>query len=228
VELINLNPETQQIFQIERELIAIAARFDLRLHTTPAAIRAEIAKLSSEKTLAIVANMRNFRDNLLTCETEGIDPWNDGEFFQLSMRSLGLTYPRDFVDTIEPDDLIEGYDMARFQIFRNMAFMEKTDYSLAEILSFEWPFLFDRAAAITERMISYCDQILWSKNQTIPFEIPAHFLRELRTNNRHAYEITFRYLSPLFTGPNQPFGILGTCKAEQQLALDKEDNLAFI
>ncbi|MGZ3722406.1 MAG: hypothetical protein ACXVA9_05720 [Bdellovibrionales bacterium] len=221
-------PAYEGLFELEHKLIALAADFKLNLHRSPPVIRTHLANLSAPALADVFAGMNTLIQNFQTCMEEDIDPWDDVEFFKLSMRSQGLSYPGDFLDNVARGDLIEGYDMKRLQVFRNMRFMELSSYSLMEILSYEWPLLFDRANAITTEMISYCDEILWTANRTIPFDIPLHFIRELRSEERQLLEVRFKYLSPVFSGPNQPFGLLGTCSVKQVNAEAHRDNLDFV
>jgi hypothetical protein len=216
------------LFKLENELNAMALRFNLKLRASPPDIRAHLAGLSGERLAGISHNLEAVLSVFRICASEDIDPWDDREFFKLSMQALRLSFPSDFPDNVGFGDLIEGYDMNRLQIFRNLRFMELSSYSLMQILAHEWPQLFDRADAITERMISYCDQILWTANRTIAFDIPLHFIRELRSKERQVLEVRFKYLSPLFSGPNQPFGILGTCQVKQVETAKYQDNLALV
>ncbi|HWU41863.1 MAG TPA: hypothetical protein VN132_00455 [Bdellovibrio sp.] len=171
--------------------------------------------------------MASLLDVFAICTKEGLDPWDSRVLFRLCMRILQVSYPADTLDQIQSEDLVEAYDLNRLQVFRNLRFMHMSNYSLLEILSIEWPLLFDRAQAITDNMITFCDETLWIKNRTIPFDIPAHYMRELRSIERGLFEVRFKTLSPLFSGPERPFGIVGTYHCR---VLDSEQgsNLAFI
>lgn len=217
----------ESLLVLENDLVRAARPHGLEMKRTPDFRKRDLVSLSLNQFGAIEENMTSLLDVLTVCSLEQINPWNDGEFFRLSMRSLRLSYPPNCTDTFVSGDLVEVYDMNRLQVFRNMQFMEYSNYSLIEILSIEWPKLFDRAAAITEKMIQYCDDALWLKNQTIPFDVPAHYMRELQTDQRQTYEIRFRYISPVFSGPNKPFGILGTC-ACRLISPSVNDNISFI
>lgn len=219
--------KVETLFQIENDLVRAAAPHGLEMKRTKLQFRNLLSTISPDRLHAVESNMVSVLDVLTVCTNEEIDPWNDHEFFRLSMRSLQLSSPKDCLDNVKSGDLIEGYDLNRMQVFRNLQFMEYSNYSLIEILAFEWPMLFERSQAITEKMITFCDETLWSKNQTIPFNVPTHYMRELQTEHRQLYEIRFKNISPLFSGPDKPFGILGTCDCKL-LKADPNDNLAFI
>ena len=219
--------KVETLLILENDLVKATVPFGLKMKRTKAHHIEALMRLSLAKYLEIENHMASLLDVFATCTTEGIDPWDDREFFRLSMRALQLSYPTDCLDHVRSGDLVEGYNMERLQIFRNLRFLEYSNYSLLEILSIEWPLLFERAQVITEKMITFCDETLWSKNRTIPFNVPTHYMRELQTIERQLYEIKFKTISPLFSGPDRPFGLLGICRC-RLLDVEQSSNLAFI
>lgn len=221
-------PELKRIAQLEKEITSAANRFGLVLKMSGPGTFLHLTAVSTAAVDAIETQMRHVLETFRICASEGLDPWDDKHFFRLSMRGMGLTYPADFLDHVGDGDLVEGYDMNRFQIFRNMRFMEKSSYSLLDMLSYDWPLLFERSTAITSKMISYCDEILWAANKTIRFDIPRHYIRELRSEEKQMVEVEFQALSPLFAGPNRPFGIVGTCQVRPVDVTSPVDKLGFV
>lgn len=221
-------PELKRIEQLEKAVTAITKRFGLVLKTSDAATYLHLATVSPETFHLIETQLGHTLRAFETCASEDADPWDDKHFFRISMRGMGLTFPADFLDHVGEEDLIEGYDMNRFQIFRNMRFMEKSSYSLLDMLSYDWPMLFERSSAITQKMISYCDEILWAANKTIRFDIPRHYIRELRSTEKQMMEVDFQALSPLFAGPDRPFGLVGTCRVHLLESSQENDSLGFV
>lgn len=217
----------ESLFSLENELIIAAQLFGLELVRTKSERRESLGSITPRRFTEVESNLMSLLEAFKFCALEGIDPWNDREFFKICMKFLGLTAPSDSLDHITSGGLIEGYNMERLQVFRNLQFMEYTGHSLVDIMTVEWPLLFDRAQMITDQMIAYCDETLWIKNKTIPFNIPVHYMRELNSDKRRLYRIHFKTLSPLFSGPNKPFGILGTSEC---IPIDSgvDDNLEFI
>lgn len=211
---------------LENDLIK-AARPHIEIKRTKESRIENLRSMSANHFSAVENNLISVLDAFNICSVEDVNPWDDREFFRISMRALKISAPPDSLDHVKSGDLVEGYNLERLQIFRNLQFMEYSNYSLLEILSIEWPLLFERAQAITDKMITFCDETLWSKNKTIAFNVPTHYMRELQTIERQLYEIGFKTISPLFSGPNRPFGILGTCSC-RLLQSEKNDNLAFI
>lgn len=217
-----------QILNLENRLIALAAKFDLRLRQSAPCIRPQLKSLPIESLNRILGSLKHLQNAFNVCAEEFKDPWDDREFFSLSMRALRVSYPSDFLGYVADGDLIEAYDINRIQVFRNMRFMETSAYSLTEILSFDWPTLFDRSSMITDKIISYTDEVLWAENRTVPTDIPRHFIKEIRSKENQVCEVQFKVMAPLFSGPDTPFGFLATCRAN---AIEREiskDNLSFV
>jgi hypothetical protein len=204
----------ERLFAQERNIIDMAERFDLELKPSPEDLTPHLISLSPRSLNRIEFNLWALLGVWQRCEAENVDPWDDREFLKLSMRALGLSFPKDFTEKLSSDDLVEGYDQDRFQIFRNMKFMETSSYSLLEIQSYEWPRLFERSDAITQSLIHYCDDVLWKNNATIALHIPEHVICEIRTKQAQACSVRFRHMAPVFFGPNRPFGLLVSCRAD--------------
>lgn len=221
-------PEIAELIRLEKELNAVATDFGLSLKSSPQSTFIHLSNSSAQHVQNVTDQVAHTVAAFKTCAVENVDAWDDVEFFQISMRRMGLSFPSDFLNNVTQGDCIEGYDMSRFQIFRNLPFMEKSSYSLVDMLSYEWPLLFDRSMVITEQMMSFCDEILWKANRTIAFNIPRHYVRELQSSERQVLDVTFKYLSPLFSGPNKPFGILGTCQVRPINGEDPIGKLSFI
>ncbi len=139
-----------RILSLEAELDLKAKELGVTFRSSPARIGPQLRSLSFE----VLSRIENSLDHLARafelCIVQDTDPWDDGEFFKLSMRELGLTFPSDFLSRLQRDDVVEAYNMNRMQIFRNMRFMEISTYSLLEVLSYEWTQLFERSSHITQ------------------------------------------------------------------------------
>ncbi len=120
--------------------------------------------------------------------------------------------------------------MNRLQIFRNMRFMEISTYSLLEVLSYEWPQLFERSSHITQLIIKQTEKDMWSTNKVIESQIPKHFLRETLSGSPQVLEAQHRLFAPLFSGPGKPGGMLsvGTVRSVVTNVDVATDKITFI
>ncbi len=213
-EVLKFDERFARLLNLESLLVSQALKFGLKLRVSRPGILSHLITLPETSLSRIEENLTALRSVWLICETEQIDPWDDREFLSLSMRALNLNFAKNFLDQNTSEDLVEGYDSERFQIFRNMRFMETSAYSLLEIQSYPWPDLFSRDSKIADRLISYCDEVLWENNSTIALDISEHVICEIKTEDKNSVRINFRHLAPIYNGPNRPYGILISCKAE--------------
>jgi hypothetical protein len=206
-----------------RQLTDIGSRFI----KSPARIRTRLESMSEAELSAIYENLSNYSSLLKLAAETGVDPRNDAAFLVLAMREMRLKFPSDFLDILRPKEVVEAYDMNRRQIFRNLHFLEISSYSLLELLSYDWPMLFQRDAEITELIIRQAEQDMWAANYVIRAEVPVHYIRELLCEKPQVCEVQQLYFAPLFAGPNKPGGALSVCAGRSLGPVDRE-NLSFI
>ena len=218
----------RSLLQLEDAVLKRLAGLGVSSRRSSAGIRDHLLSLETVVLGRIESKLIAFLRALDMTETEGIDPFDDKKFLQLSMRQIGVSFPLDLLEKMTTEDLIEGYDGDRMQVFRNLRFMETSSYSLLEILSHDWPTLFNRSSAITDHLISYSDEILWANNRTIDLAVPTHYIQERRALDPQVLEIEFRHLAPLYTGPGRPFGFIATCRARVVETKAMRSELSFI
>lgn len=203
----NLDP-VSRILMLEAEVARKAKALGVSFRTSPSRVAPQIRSLSHSAQYRIEGSLGHLSHAFDLCMTQDIDPWNDTEFFQLSMRALGLSYSSDFLSRLNRGDVVEAYNMDRVQIFRNMRFMEISTYSLLEVLSYEWTQLFERPSHITQLIIKQTERDLWTNNVVIQSQVPRHFIRETLSGAPQVLEAQHRLFAPLFSGPGRPGGML--------------------
>lgn len=217
-------------FDIENKLAGQLAAVNCRCVKSGPGTRAFLEKKDAVTLKALYANLNIYSSALGMAAETGTDPWDDTAFLVLTMRHLGLKFPNGFLDVLRPNHVVEAYDMHRRQIFRNLYFMEISNYSLLDVLSHDWPMLFHRDNEVTDVIIRQAEQDMWSMNCVIRAEVPVHYIRELLSENPQICEVQQQYFAPLFSGPNQPGGGL-VISAARPIGADKSvdrENLAFI
>lgn len=220
----------EQIFDVERQLAAQLSAVGCRCILSPPRVAERLDQLDLSALDSLYENISNYSSALQMAAETGTDPWDDKDFLVLTMRHLGLKFPDGFLDVLRPNHVIEAYDMHRRQIFRNLYFMEISNYSLLDVLSYDWPMLFHRESEVTDIIIRQAEQDMWSMNRVIRAEVPEHHIRELLSDNPHICEVQQQYFAPLFSGPNRPGGGLVISSA-RPLGADRSvdrQSLAFI
>src|SRR6202453_223735 len=88
----------------------------------------------SKMNLSQLSSIREAFDSYLKicsqAHTQKVDLKNSVSFAQAALRSLKLSAPESFFNTVASDDVVEIYDLSHRQIFRNLRFYELTQYSL--------------------------------------------------------------------------------------------------
>lgn len=218
------------LFQVEATLGTQLAALKCRFIKSPARIRARLETMAQESLSSLYENLSAYSGALKLAKDSGVDPWDDTAFLTLTMRHLGLSFPNGFLDVLRPKHVVEAYDMHRRQIFRNLYFMEISNYSLLEVLSYDWPMLFHRDSDVTDIIIRQGEQDMWTMNRVIRAEVPIHYIRELLSEEPQICEVQQQFFAPLFSGPNSPGGGLVISSA-RPIGADKSvdrENLSFL
>lgn len=111
-----------------------------------------------------------------------------------------LTPDPDFFGMIDDDTCVEALNRSGLQTFRSLSFMDVCSYSLDEVVSVPWQYLYSRDEGITERYMglqkSIADGTL--KHTDLRTLIPPHQVCEISGFDHLATTIQPLYLSPLY------------------------------
>ncbi len=218
------------LYSIEAQIVRKALAYRCHVKSAPANLLNHLTALSVTNLSSIQESLAHLSLTFDLAAQGDVNPWDDLKFLKLSMRSLNLTYASDFSNLIGDEDIVEGYDMNRRQIFRNLRFMEITNYSLIQLLSHDWPMLFHRAKEVNDILMKQAEQDLWTGNVTIKSVAPRHVTRELLCTPAQACEVFHKYFVPLYSGPNRPGGVLSVCEGKTldiEVSVDP-DRVAFL
>lgn len=172
-----------------------------------------IEELPLTKVHEILTAMIGVHRVLADAEEEGIFIHDSTEILRYSLQRFGMTCPDSFIRLIEDEDIVEAYNLAHIQIFRNLRFMETCGYSLVELLTYDWQTLFDRSSLITERMLSSIQCTLQSRAELRSFDIEPHLMREKFSSTLQLNVVQFKYISPLIDQNGNAAGAIVSCDA---------------
>jgi hypothetical protein len=130
---------------------------------------------------------------------EELNPWDDIAFLKLSLKSLGYSVPNLEELRIEPSDVIEIYDAEFRQIFRNMAFMEKSSYTLMETLSSDKFKLFKSSKKIEGILNRTIRTVISGKKINARRVIPVHLITEAYSTSKQEFFIQYTYIEPVYS-----------------------------
>ncbi len=115
-----------------------------------------------------------------------------------SLKYFGFIPCSDLMERITDDLVVELYDKAGRQVFRNFKFMEVCSYTLADVLLYQWWELFERNDEIVNQLLSEVAIVLAGPAaRTILSATPVHETTEIFSERKHRFQMKFEMLSPI-------------------------------
>lgn len=191
-----------------------------------------LTKLSQQKKLSIHKNFDLIMDTISSEELQALSMLSDDLFTRLCLKKMGIRCPEDFLSTMTEEDLVEGYNTDGIQIFRNLRFMDVCGYSLLDVLSHEWPTLYERSQIITRQLFSAVDKTLQDLSvQLTKLDnlVATHFMKERFSSTRQVCQVSFKHISPLYCNASgEALGFIISSQAKMIDSKPEEDSLRFI
>lgn len=161
----------------------------------------------------------DFSSLIDSASQEKINVSESKDFFSYFLKATGLACPQNYMDSLTKDlEIVEAYDLDHVQLFRNFTFMRVCGYSLADVLTYEWPELFERSQIITEAVIAGALKAV-EKNQTVAYEVQVHYMKERFSESRRVHRVDFQHVAPLNDKHGQPVGYVISSHAK---TIDKQ------
>lgn len=189
---------------------------------------AHLAGMDAEKTERALSTIKLFTHILNEKENEQSSLWETHKLIDYTFRQLRLKAADEFLSTLENDDIVEGYDLNHCQIFRNLRFMEVCSYTLHDVLTIDWPTLFERSQMITANLIEHINTVVTTGRTVSLQDVPFHYMKERMSAERQLFRVRFRFMSPVFSGAGQPAGYLVSSKADIITEIHDNHELRFI
>ena len=125
---------------------------------------------------------------------------SDKQLLWRFLSAFRLTPDSEFFGLIDDDTCVEALNRSGLQIFRSLSFMDVCSYSLDEVVSVPWQYLYNRDEGITERYLTLQKEIADGtlKHTDLKNLIPQHQVCEISGFDHLVTTIQSLYLSPLF------------------------------
>lgn len=172
--------------------------------------------VSQEKVLS------DLHQYILICEKaidNNIHLRSSKKFLKHCLNEFGVKAPESVYDRINDDEIIEAYNMEEIQVFRSVAFMDLCNYTVADVLLFEWYKLYDRPESVNQAISKSIETAILSTNDIVMCDIPVHCMTEKFASPKGTFECNFQFFSPLYSGPERKSGFLCVIRA-QEVALE--------
>lgn len=137
--------------------------------------------------------------NIIEASYENTDEnRHDLRFIWAAMKELSIVPSEDFLDYYKKGSIIEIYDSAGRQMFRNFEFFDICGYSLEEIFCKSWFELYKRDEEITRKIFEFGSRYASKDLTGITLSpCPPHLLTEIASEAGHVVEMDIKALVPL-------------------------------
>ncbi|MGZ3672368.1 MAG: hypothetical protein ACXWR4_20750, partial [Bdellovibrionota bacterium] len=154
--------------------------------------------LEPEAQKNIVQKIRVYLECMEAVEAAGDPLYSSSKSVWHALTRLGLVPPHDLLEHLKNDALVEIYDLAGFQIWRNFKFMEFCSYTLEEVYCIEWHRRYARDPKITEECFAIIGNVVAGNTPSVHMpELPFFRLEETCSEERLVYSARHELFSPM-------------------------------
>jgi hypothetical protein len=144
---------------------------------------------------------------------------------------MNLRVTSDLLGKIQHDDIVEIYNQDFVQVYRGLTFMHICNYTLVDLLTYEFYELYERSVSVNEHLFAAAKIVTergTSEGVSLK-HVPAHLTRERFSEERGVFQITFRHFFPIYLESHDFFGYLVVLRARPYAEPDlKTDKIQFI
>ncbi len=133
---------------------------------------------------------------------------NSADLLRVALQIMGLRVDERIFGMIDDKDVIELYGIEHVQLFRSFNFFQICNYSLDDVLMYEWFNLYERCDTVTQQLLGEAFAHLKSGETISPFRTGKHVMRERFSEQQGVFEIQLKYISSAFRGPEVRDGYL--------------------
>lgn len=146
-----------------------------------------------------VLNLLGFyRDLCIEHIEDGYKIKDSKSFTWRALQKLGLTPTSDLFSRILDDDVIEIYSSENVQLFRNFRFFELCSYSLEELYSVAWWYLFEREETVGPKLISEVMKIIKGEiRHGFRPDVDPHVIVESQSEEKLVIDYDVKWVAPV-------------------------------
>ena len=138
---------------------------------------------------------------------------NERALLDQALEHFNLQVDPEVFSFISPRNVFEFYSVNQTQFFRTANFFEYTSYTIEDLYSRSWVYLYDRDEKITHKIIEHAAAILTGLTTGIILpNLPEHLLAERSSLEKIKTAVRFECLAPL-RQDGKTVGILSVVKS---------------
>ncbi len=114
---------------------------------------------------------------------------SDNLLLQKSLNFHKLSADRKLLDTIDDETLVEAYNADMRQTFRSLNFFEMTNYSILDLITFEWYVLWKKPSLVNKKYAEAYEELMAHKLPILPIDIKPYLnLEVMDTGSTEPFE----------------------------------------
>lgn len=223
--------ERDLLMEIEAFRRAIGSRGERIKSYTPSALM-QFRQKPKAAQAAIFAGFQSYSSLICSAVMEDRDAILDERRLLKNVASrLRLVISDEIYETMEKDTIIEIYNQDFLQIYRSLRFVDLCNYSLLDLLTYEYYELYERSASVNEHLFEACGILRQTKEArsiSLAQKIPRHLLRERFSEKRGVFTIDFQSIHSVHGWPNGFYGFLTMMKATENPVATEVQNFSFL
>lgn len=136
-------------------------------------------RLDSEAQNEAIKNLKSYLEICHNTIAERSSLKDASFFIKKALEHYKFSADARIYDFVGDDIVAEFYNLQHTQIFRTLAYFERTSYTIEDIYCRQWLHLYDRESQIGEQMYSYAMQLVQAEQMdTMVPQIEEHIVAE--------------------------------------------------
>lgn len=131
----------------------------------------------------------------------------DVHLIQEICQELDLEVPTDFIQLLQPNDIIEIYNgPEKIQVFRNFTFLKYCSYDLLTLLSTPYPELYWREERFGSLITEISEEVWRTATEARKWQIEDHIIYEKQGASNLRFKMNLKHVGPVFRKDGSRFG----------------------
>lgn len=213
-----LHPKTKSFLESLESFSELVVAFEYKVKPYSEESLKHFLGLELAKQEQIISNFDEYHNFFRAAFEQNINLRDDCRLLKTFTDRLGLIFGDDVFSTIRDGDVIEVYTSSLIQIYRNLAFMNLSTYTLLDLLSYEFYELFNRSETVNKYIFEAANTLSNRDYALTAYDmshVPHHLVQERFSQEKLSIFVKFNRIYPLYTWPQKFYGYLIIQRAKE-------------
>lgn len=213
------------VFEVETKLRSLG----FLKNAKPSTVASVFDSIASEKSPQAIAELKRMNIELSAANASTAMRALSIDQLRRFISSQGLDLrDEETVDAISNDDVIEVFDNRGVQVWRNWRYFEFCPYTPAELLTMDWHTLYERPAAVANKLLSLMPTLFNRDAKMIAYDVPEYAVSARKYPEAPCMLLKMKVAAPLFNSASQPTMFISTGQVTVLESARRGKNLDFI